>query len=120
MPEGRAVAQQERVRSSDSFCASSKEIMPYISAWQIHLTKFRSTHPDLSLKQAMQGASETYRASKKEDEEEHEEERAQKQEIARQQLMQDRAGRQLIQDAARRKGARTQNQRLAARKGHGL
>lgn len=31
------------------------------SAWQIHLTKFRSAHPNLSLKEAMQGASKTYR-----------------------------------------------------------
>lgn len=30
------------------------------SAWQNHLTKFRSAHPNLTLKQAMQEASKTY------------------------------------------------------------
>ena len=40
-----------------------KRTMP--SAWQIHLTKFRSAHPNLSLKEAMQGASKSYRGAAK-------------------------------------------------------
>lgn len=33
------------------------------SAWQIHLTKFRSAHPQISLKEAMREASKTYRGA---------------------------------------------------------
>jgi hypothetical protein len=30
------------------------------TAWQIHLEKFREEHPEMSLKEAMIGASKTY------------------------------------------------------------
>ena len=35
------------------------------SAWQIHLTKFRSANPQLSLREAMQAASKSYRGGTK-------------------------------------------------------
>ena len=33
-----------------------------MSAWQAHLTKFRASHPKLSMKECMQQASQTYKS----------------------------------------------------------
>ena len=44
--------------------AKGKTSLPFpmvASAWQLHLTRFRAAHPTLSLKEAMQAASHTYK-----------------------------------------------------------
>ena len=35
-----------------------------LNKWQIHLMKFRKSHPELTLKEAMMKAKETYRKDK--------------------------------------------------------
>ena len=69
--EGPTRARESRRPDDLFFLPPISNIKPRMppSAWQLHLTKFRSSHPQLSLKQAMQGASKTYKkkASPKEE-----------------------------------------------------
>lgn len=41
-----------------------KGLPPALGAWNAHLAEYRRNHPNLSLKQCMQGASKTYRSSR--------------------------------------------------------